>query len=363
VLVVVAACGTEAASSAEPAVSAEAVLPRDAALTVVAADAAPPVSAPTSWTFAVISDLHLPNPVAKNVSHVVDALIAQKVRFVVVTGDSTNGNVGDHKRTFVGEGWRDVTAALMPLREAGIGVLPVAGNHDAAEPWMADEYAKAFSDLQHWAGPVVVLPSSAGRGHGRAPFSYGATVDGVHLALTHLVARSIEPEVERWLAADLEAAAGAQHRIVFGHVPMSSVVMGPNAGHIAKLGQIFERGRVTMHVAGHEHVVWDEDVALPGGGKVREVLVGCASGFYQYGPTPASKERAHCTPLVDPKRREPMRCTMPNGGAFQIARGRKNRHLQDAKTAFVIFTVTGDTIDVRPMTIDVTGRAVDFYVR
>src|SRR4051794_36911363 len=44
---------------------------------------------PEQWSFAVISDLHLPNPRAATVDRTVSALIAMGVRVVVVTGDDT----------------------------------------------------------------------------------------------------------------------------------------------------------------------------------------------------------------------------------------------------------------------------------
>jgi hypothetical protein len=308
--------------------------------------------------------LHLPNPLTRNVDRVVAALIDLDVRLVVVTGDHTNGNPGDRPRTFEADGWVDVRRALQPLRDAHIPVLPVAGNHDVSTRSQHEHYAAAFKDLEQWAAPLVVArPASDARGNGRAPFSYSVDVDGVHFSLTHLVSTSVDADVVRWLTADLEAAAGATHRIVLGHVPMSSVIYRPNAPYIAQLGAILERGHATLLVAGHEHIVWDEEVALPGGTLIREVLIGCSSGFYQYAPQEPRKHSARCTPIPDPTRKEPMRCTMPHGGGvFEIARGRKNRHVQHARTTFTLFTVDGTSIDARPMTIDDHGRAVPFYL-
>lgn len=353
------ACGTESSPPAQTQAP-----PPPVAMDAAVADAAA-LDAATSppWQFAVLSDLHLPNPRVKDVEQVVAALLEMKVRVVVVTGDHTNGNPGDPVRTFAADGWDDVTRALMPLRKAGIAVLPLAGNHDASTPSQRDHYAQAFRDLDAWAAPFTVTPTADARGHGRPPFSYGVDVEGVHFALTHLVATNVEPDVARWLEADLAAAAGARHRIVFGHVPMSSVIWATKKAYADQLGGIMERGRATLHVAGHEHILWDEDVALPSGSMIRQVLVGCSSGFYQYAPNAAEKLRARCTPIIDATRREPMRCAMPHGGgAFEIARGRKNRHVQHARTTFVVFTVNGDAIAAQPMTLATDGRAVPFYL-
>ncbi len=364
-LVAALGCGTESSTREPPPIT-----PSEAGGDAPTADAAPFVAALATtterrpWAFAVLSDLHLPNPRARDVDKVVAAVIAMKVRLVVIAGDSTNGNPGDAPRTYAADGWHDVTRALQPLRDAGIAVLPVAGNHDSSTASQREHYAAAFRDLAGWAAPfVITVQASDSHGHARAPFSYSVDVDGVHLSLVHLVTSSVEPEVARWLASDLEAAAGATHRIVFGHVPMSSVIYAAKASYVAQLGAILERGRATMHVAGHEHLVWDEDVALPGGQMIREVLIGCSSGFYQYAPKEPAKARASCTPLVDPTRREPMRCQMPRGGGtFEIARGRKNRHLQHARTTFTVFSVDGASIEVTPMTIDAAGRPIPFYL-
>jgi predicted phosphodiesterase len=315
----------------------------------------------TRWTLAVLSDLHLPNPAAAHLERVIAALIDLRVRVVVVTGDHTNGNAGDLPISYRASGWPEVAAALQPLRDAGIAVLPVAGNHDSATASQRAHYAAAFSDLAAWAAPLAVVPAD-GDGRARAPFSYSVDIGGVHLALAHVVG-VVEPEVARWLAADLHAASGASHRIVFGHVPLASVMLSPNARQLARLGAVLEAGNATAYIAGHEHVVWDEDVVLPGGAQLRQILVGCASGFYQYAPSEAAKQRARCGAIADPTRREPVRCTMPRGaGAFELARGRKQRHVQHARVTFTLVSVDGDALDVQPMTLDTAGRAVPFYL-
>ena len=321
---------------------------------------------PAPWTFAVMSDLHLPNDHAPTVHKTVAALVELRVRFVVITGDHTNGSGLDgaglvHHST---GWWEAVTTALQPLRDAGIAVLPVAGNHDSYLAEQRDRYAGAFADLDGWAGSLAIKTAGGtGRSLARAPFSYSVEVDGVHLTLAHIVAQGLDREVAAWLAEDLAAAAGARHRIVFGHLPLSSVIQPPSHTFAARLGAILERGHAGLYVAGHEHIVWDEDVALPAGGSLRQVLVGCTSGYYDYQPSEPSKQRAGCVPIELAGKREPMRCKMPNGGGeFVLSRGRKNRHIQHYKSTFTLFTVDGDKLSVRPMTIDANGRALPFYL-
>jgi predicted phosphodiesterase len=323
-----------------------------------------PVSAPVvvdkprpKWTFAVLSDLHLPNYFTRTVDRTVAALIEEGVRFVVITGDHTNGSPLDGPRRR-DPWWAAVATALRPLREAGIAVLPVAGNHDSYLPAQREGYAMTFD--RAWAKPLVV--NDAGESAlARWPFSYSVDVDGVHLSLAHIVATRLDPGVAKWLAADLEGAKQAKHRIVFAHNPLSSVIWSPAKPFVEQLGGILDRGKVEMFVGGHEHVVWDEMVALPSS-RLRQVIAGCASGYYDYAPSEPSKLRARCTPVVRPGLREPMRCQMPNGGAFELARGRKNRHLQHYKNAFVLIDVDGADLRVRPMTVDAAGALQPFYL-
>src|SRR5439155_16075346 len=131
---------------------------------------------------------------------------------------------------------------------------------------------------------------------GRAPFSYSVDIEGVHFSLAHIVGQNIDTKVGDWMKTDLAGAASAKARLVFGHVPMSSVVAKPNKQFGKQFGTILEAGKVDFYIAGHEHVVWDEDVELPSGKKFHQVLVGCSSGFYNFQPSKMSMTRAECVP-------------------------------------------------------------------
>ncbi|HEX8108949.1 MAG TPA: metallophosphoesterase, partial [Kofleriaceae bacterium] len=115
--------------------------------------------APQQWSFAVLSDLHLPNPRVATVDRTIEALIALGVRLVIVTGDHTNGSEKvDHRRSRVQAWWTSVTDVLEPLHDAGISVLPIAGNHDTYLSWQREGYEQAFADLVRWAAPFKVNP-------------------------------------------------------------------------------------------------------------------------------------------------------------------------------------------------------------
>jgi predicted phosphodiesterase len=329
--------------------------------------AMPPTPTPQAWSFAVLSDIHAPNdgkmwPV---VDRTVAALIQMKVRAVVITGDFTNGAITDSPARVANAKrlWRALRIALMPLRDARIAVLPVAGNHDSYLPGHRDLYVEAWDDLEAWAQPFAVTGKGDGKSPIGPPFSYGVDIDDVHFTLAHLVDRRAHPDIEGWIAHDLAGAADKKLRFVFGHVPISSVAVDTSPMYLARLGTLFLHGKADVMVFGHEHLVWDEDVAIPGTGTMRQILVGCTSGYYNYGPSPASMKRAHCEATKLAGKVQPYLCRMPNGGGqFVVSRGRKARLMQHARATFTIITVDGTRVTATPMTIDSDGRAVPFYL-
>lgn len=306
---------------------------RDAAPIVV--DAAPP---PAPLTFAVLSDLHLPNPKAET-AKVIAAVVAAHPRFVAIVGDFTNGS--DKRDNADPKAWEAVDTALAPIRAAHIPILPVAGNHDSYFAHQRALYAKEFADLSSWTAPLV--PHGGDKGFAAAPFSYSVDLDGVHVAMIHLTGGHVDPAVQQWLRDDLAAAHGK--KLVLGHVPMISIngARKPNE----QLASIIPG--VDALIMGHEHLVWDEDVPL-GKATIHEIVVGCGSGFYNYSPSPDSRKRAHCKPVKDSIPHE--RCEMPHGGgAFELKKGRKDRMLEHALATYTLITV-GDTVEATPMTAD-----------
>ena len=96
--------------------------------------AALPAPAAEPLRLIVISDVHVSpaGTVAPTFHSAVARIVERRPRFVVIAGDSTNGNKGDHHSpAAIEKWWKALRSALEPLRKAGIPVLPVAGNHDA----------------------------------------------------------------------------------------------------------------------------------------------------------------------------------------------------------------------------------------
>lgn len=343
----------------EPLVAIEPLVSTDAIREPLETSSHTAATSPRQWSFAVLSDLHLPNPRSAVIDREVAALIEMGVRFVVVTGDHTNGSVGvDHRHARVNAWWASVSAALAPLREAGISVLPIAGNHDTYLAWHREGFERAFGDLARWAAPLEVHPAT-GHGFARAPYSYSVDVDGVHLTLANIVDQSVDRDVAAWLTDDLAAARDARVRMVFGHVPLFSVVARPAHRFVEQLGGILARGNVEFYVAGHEHVTWDETFAVGAGEPLRQVTVGCASGFYVFAPSKAARARAGCEA---PGPHGESSCTMPNGGRFEVVRDRSQRMIEHDSATFTVFTVTGDDVQVTPMTVADDGQPRAFYL-
>ena len=181
----------------------------------------------------------------------------------------------------------------------------------------------------------------------------------MHFALAHVVDQAIDRDVADWLTDDLAAAANARLRFVFGHVPLFSVIRRPARQFVDRFGPILDHGHADFYVAGHEHVTWDETFSLPSGDSLRQVTVGCASGFYVFSPSKAAQRRAACEGHGE---HGTLSCTMPNGGRFELVRDRSQRMVEHDGNTFTVFTVTGDDVQVNPMTVDGDGHLHAFYL-
>jgi hypothetical protein len=137
------------------------------------------------------------------------------------------------------------------------------------------------------------------------------------------------------------------------------VIRRPARQFVDQFGPILEHGHADFYVAGHEHVTWDETFALPSGDPLRQVTVGCTSGFYVFPPSKAAQRRAACEPQGT---RGTLSCTMPNGGRFELARDRSQHMVEHDANTFTVFTVTGDDVQVTPMTVDDDGHLHAFYL-
>jgi 3',5'-cyclic AMP phosphodiesterase CpdA len=298
------------------------------------------------WSFAIVSDVHVysSGKVPASFGSVVAGLVALAPRFVVVSGDATVGNSDDGVSAEKVRGWwQQFQQALQPLRDAGIPVLAIAGNHDYYTAAHRAEYLAAWPTLA--ADFAAVAPLADG---GSPPLYYSFDLEELHLSLVHVVDQSLEPAVETWLRNDLEAAAGAGLRLVIGHVPMVSMMGHSSDSFKAKLGALLVKGQAAAYFSGHEHLVWDQDLEVPGG-TVRQIHVGTASGTYHY-PLNQSTYAASCSGDSG---------TIPRTGTrFALLPG---THQQADKVNLCMVDLDGAAYAVRPLTLR-DGELVPFGV-
>lgn len=301
------------------------------------------------WKFAVVSDIHVypDGRVAPAFDRLVRELVALQPRFVVIDGDSTNGNTDDTYGLETCQGWwRSLRKSLEPFREAGIPVLPVAGNHDFYRKPHRQAYLAAWKDLAAEIGTL--------RLEGAPPRYYSVTVDGVYLALLHLVSHSVPAEVRSWLAAQGPAAEKAALRLAFGHVPMFSVMGTTVASYERDLGALLSGMGFHALIAGHEHLVWDESRSY-GGKPLRQFTVGTASATYTF-PLSGQTHEAHC----DAGRSV---CRLPGSGrTFRLKPGTRQQELRQTFAMVEILPGPrgGILSEIHALALDGDGKAIPF---
>ncbi len=245
-----------------------------------------------SWSFAIISDIHVfsSGAVPSAFASVVQQIAAEKPRFVVMAGDATVGNPGDGVRSEkVNAWWTSFHAALAPLRQAGIPVLPIAGNHDYYTDAHREGYVAAWADVAREA-------AEAGLGEvvGQPPLSYWLRIDGTFLLMLHVVDQKLDPQVAAFAQEALarDEATSATLRLCCGHVPLVSMMGKTSETFRDQLGGLLCRGGVAAYFSGHEHLVWDQSLRLADG-EIRQIHVGTASGTYHY-PLNSATFAEHC---------------------------------------------------------------------
>jgi predicted phosphodiesterase len=303
-------------------------------------EASRPMAPSQPWQFAVLSDIHI-NPsgkVAPAFKRMVSELVLLKPRLVIIAGDSTNGNAGDHHPIErVRLWWKALHRTLVPLRQAGIPIFAIEGNHDSYEPAHQRGYAEAWSSLIKDVRPIGVS--------GPAPQNYAFDLDGVHFTMLHVVDQALEEPVRTWLAGDLTspAATGARLRFAFGHVPLRSAMGHSNPRFERALGAELLKGRVNAYIAGHEHLFWDETLKI-GGYPLRQITVGTASGTYTY-PLHPKLYAEHC---------QGTKCLLPaSRQTFALDPGTRQ---QKSKVTLLMVTINPDGYGTRFMALDEAGK-------
>ena len=305
-----------------------------------------PLASAESWRIAVVSDIHVYNDAhtKPEFALLIAGIIERHPKVVVVTGDSTSGNLTDtFSFTRARLWWNEVRRQLAPLQKAGIIVFPVAGNHDYYRRPHQDAYLEAAKLILE-ANPVH--PNLAGN----PPLRYSTDIDGVHLTLLHMVDQVVDKEQLHWLAEDLSASKAAL-KFAFGHVPLQSVMGSTNRRYKQEYGLAFVDGGVSAYIAGHEHLIWDEEFNIEGR-PLRQITVGTASGAYTF-PIRPDVYAANCTRRT---------CRLPYSD-LTIKLASPLTRLQLDQTTFFEVEITGNDYEARPFTLSSEGNIVPFGVK
>lgn len=309
------------------------------AAVVEAAELSPP-----EIRFLVLSDLHIrqadpetliPPDVTALIPHVIDL----DPVFVVITGDFTSGDEeAQFRRRTVTRWWQAVQQALLPLREAGIPVLPIPGNHDLYRERHREGYQEAWRDLAEWVHPFQLVTTDDGQTSGHPPFYYALEIAGLHLTLLDVSSRSMAEEQLVWLDSDLNGAQSADLRLAFGHIPLQSIMgrRSSNARLERRLGPVLTDHGVDAYFCGHEHLVWDSIITVESNPDqtIRQVVSGIAGGGYTHR-IGYSQHQQHCIETT---------CVLPASG-FEIPVA--NREPVD-ETTFVLVETNGDELSIQP---------------
>ncbi|MBI3555505.1 MAG: metallophosphoesterase, partial [Deltaproteobacteria bacterium] len=225
-------------------------------------------------------------------------------------------------------------------------------NHDTYRDVHRQAYEEAFRDLPQLAAPYKINSG------GKPPYHYSVDVDDVHLSLLNIVDQQLPKDVASWLKDDLKSAAGARYRFAFGHVPMHSEMGRSNQEFARELGGILTAGRVEAYVAGHEHLIWDENVCFDDQHTIRQLIAGTAS--FGYHRDPGAAYNFPLSPAIYHRycgiNGDPLLCRMPNGGyLFKLM-----PHIRrEAKTpAFMSLEFGGNRYEAHPYWLDPSTQAI-----
>jgi 3',5'-cyclic AMP phosphodiesterase CpdA len=298
------------------------------------------------WSFAIVSDIHVysSGAIPSAFPTVVQEIAAAQPRFVVVAGDATVGNPGDGvRRERVTAWWNSFRSALSPLQDAGIPVLPIAGNHDYYTEAHREGYAAAWADVAR-----EVAASGLGELVGQPPLSYWLRVDDTFLLMLHVVDQKLDPAVAAFAQEALarDEATAAALRLCCGHVPLVSMMGKTSETFRDQLGSLLCEGGVAAYFSGHEHLVWDQSLRFAER-ELRQIHVGTASGTYHY-PLNAATFAEHCR---DGKGALPY-----TGQTFRLLPGTRQ---QADKVTLTFVDIDGGDYQVRPLSLR-DGRLVPF---
>ncbi len=305
------------------------------------------------WKFAVISDIHIGTSedpalsIAEPLKKTIQSLVLARPDFVIIAGDLTLGQPDDKQPLEkVRAWWSNLNSALLPLRQAGIPVFPLPGNHDLYTNVERQAYGEAWKYFEAPLSSFTVL--------GSPPFYYAFDHKGVHFNALNIVGQYIDPEQEAWLKKDLGQAGNGGLRFVIGHVPLYSAITRSSAYFKKNMSEILAGGRVAAYICGHEHQVWDQKLKT-GGRAFRQIIVGSAMADPYNYPVRHALYDSNCRACDGV-------CRMPYNGRHFLTD--KKSRLQKARRTFYMFEVDPKLdggYSAEPYALGINGEILPFY--
>jgi 3',5'-cyclic AMP phosphodiesterase CpdA len=193
------------------------------------------------------------------------ALIRERWRpdLVLIAGDMIAGQRPTLPDDEVRAMWSAFDGAVArPLREADVPLAVTLGNHDgSAYPAHARDRRLA---LEHWRAPER-RPHLAYQDSAGFPVRYTFRHRGLFVLVWDASNAELarDPEALAWVEAQLasDAARGARHRLVLGHLPLYAVAEGRNLpGEVLRepdgIRALLQRHGVDSYVSGHHHAYY-----------------------------------------------------------------------------------------------------------
>jgi 3',5'-cyclic AMP phosphodiesterase CpdA len=232
---------------------------------------------------AVISDLngsYGSTDYGRPVHAAVRRIVAERPDLVIVAGDMVAGQRVNPKLSpgEIAAMWAGFEAAVAwPLRQAGIPMLAVPGNHDASAYSGFEAERRAFAAASAGWRPDLRFVSDEDW-----PFRFAAEVGDVLVVGLDVTVPGLPAPLQMdWLAGLLAAHRG-QHRavLVVGHLPLRPVSQGRERDVIGDeaFQHLLAEGGVAAYLSGHHHafavrridpVLHVAQGALGGGPRVR----------------------------------------------------------------------------------------------
>jgi hypothetical protein len=145
-------------------------------------------------------------------------------------------------------------------------------------------------------------------------------------------------EVAQFIRSDAAATPDDALRLCIGHVPLVSMMGRTSESYRDELGKLLVATGYSAFFAGHEHLVWEQELTFPDG-NLHHIHVGTGSGTYHF-PLSRSTYDKHCAGNEG---------TLPySGRRFALDPGTRQ---QADKVNICMVQVSDGTYSVEPLTL------------